>query len=133
MVDKDQLIKELGLENLGYAEQQAIYEDFTYELGAAISDGLEDAQMDEFTAIINGDEDTISAWLASHTPNYREDPTYQELEIGYQDDPEKVPANKVYASIAWVRVNRPDFESIMTRVKREFRAALDAQAAEQPS
>jgi len=132
MIDKEQLIQDLDLTGFTAEEQDAIYEDFTYELGAAISDGLSDTQMEEFTQIINANETVITDWLAANAPDYREDPAFIELQVGYDEDPEKVSPEKVYASIGWVRVNRPDFESIVARVKREFRAQLDAQNPVQP-
>ena len=127
MIDKAQLLTDLGLDRFSPEEQDRIYEDFTYELGAAISDGLSDEQLEEFTQIINGNDDVIQPWLADHMPAYREDPSFQELQVGYDEDPEKVSPEKVFASIAWVRVNRPDFESIVARTKREFKAQLDDQ------
>jgi len=130
MVNKEQFIEELNLTGFKPEEQDAIYEDFTYELGAAISDGLSDEQMEEFTQIINANEEVITPWLAAHAPDYREDPSFKELQIGYDEDPEKISPEKVFASIAWVRVNRPDFEQIVARVKREFRQQLDAASAE---
>lgn len=128
MIDKDQLIQDLALESYSAEEQDAVYDDFTYELGAAISDGLDDAQMEEFTQIINGNDDVITSWLAAHTPDYREDASFKELQVGYDEDPEKISPEKVFASIGWVRVNRPDFEQIVARTKQEFRAQLDSQA-----
>ena len=130
MIDKDKLFEELGLDRFSPQDQDRIYEDFTYELGAAISDGLNDEQLEEFTQIINGNDDVIVPWLAAHTPAYHEDPSFQELQIGYDEDPEKVSPEKVFASIAWVRVNRPDFKSIVARTKREFKTQLDEKAAE---
>lgn len=129
MIDKAQLIRDLGIEDRPDAEQSRIYEDFTYEVGAAITDGLSDEQVEEFTQIINANEAVISAWLASHVPDYRDDPSFKELQVGYEEDPEKVSPEKVFASIAWVRVNRLDFEQIVTRIKREFREQLEAARA----
>lgn len=128
MVDKTQLIEELGLSGVAPEVQDAVYDDFTLELGAAISDGLTDEAMQEFAAIANGDQAVISSWLDAHVPEYRDDPSYQELEIGYREDPEKVPADKAFALIEWIRVNRPDFERVVERVKRELKASLSAQS-----
>lgn len=126
MIDKQQMIRDLGIEAYSEDEQDAIYEDFTYELGAAISEGLSDQQLEEFTQIINANEAVITAWLQAHAPDYRDDPSFKELQVGYDTDPEKVSPEKVFASIGWVRVNRPDFEQIVARIKREYRARLQA-------
>lgn len=124
MVDKAQLIKELGIDAYPADQQDEIFEQFTYALGAAMSEGLSEPQMAEFTAIINGEQPVIDRWLGENAPDFRDDPSYQELEIGYREDPEKVPADKVYASIAWVKLNKPDLEQVVARIKDEFRAQL---------
>lgn len=124
MVDKSAFIADLGLGHLSPDEQDAVFDDFTLRLGEAISDGLGDAQMDEFGRIIDGDQAAIDGWLALHAPDFRSVPEYQQLEVGYREDPEKVPADKVFATLGWIRVNRPDFADIVTRVTGEFRAIL---------
>jgi hypothetical protein len=129
MVDKEQLIRELALERLTPERQEEIVEQYTYALGDAMTNGLDEVQIEEFTQIINGNDEVIKRWLDEHAPDYRDDPSFQELEVGYEEDPEKVPADKVYASAAWVRLNRPDLEQVATRVKNELKASL----ADQPS
>lgn len=131
MVDGNVLVQEFNIGDLSPEQQTALIEQYTFELGEAISEGVPQERLDEFTEIINGNDDVIDAWLTDHAPGYREDPAFAELRAGYDDDPERVPAEKVYASIGWVRVNRPDFDAVNTRTKQAFRERIAAARAPQ--
>lgn len=129
MVDKAALKQELGLDRFSPERQEEIFEQYTYEVGDAISDGMSDEQMSEFTEIINGNDGFIHEWLKTNVPQYHEDRTFKELQAAYDEDPEKVSAEKVYASIAWVRVNKPDLDDVVAGIKARFKAELADQPA----
>lgn len=128
MIDKEQLTRELGLERFDEAEREEIFERYTFAIGSALHEGIADDKIAEFNEITDGNQAVIDAWLASNEPEYLNDPLYRQFTIGYDEDPEKVPADKVFASMAWIRINRPDFAQTVERIKGEFRQALAERA-----
>jgi len=71
----DNLLKELGLADLPLEEKDLllseIYQQLETRVGARIADGMSDAQLDEFGAFIDGnDEEGALAWLQKNFPDY---------------------------------------------------------------
>lgn len=64
----DQFLKDIGLEGLPDEQKQPflqhIYSELELRVGTRLSDGLSDAQLEEFEEIIDRKEDKIQAWLA---------------------------------------------------------------------
>jgi len=117
-----QLIELLGLQEFSPEEQQTIIENYQMEVGEGLTEGLTEAQLQEYQQIIDGNQQVISDWLEQNQPEYRESTAFQELSEGYDEDPEKVPADKVYASIAWVQLNATDMEGTVARIQAEVKA-----------
>ncbi|MDN5276026.1 MAG: hypothetical protein JWN33_675 [Candidatus Saccharibacteria bacterium] len=124
--DRQQIIEDLGIAHLSSAEQDSIIDDYQIEIGEAMAEGLSEQQLAEYERIISGDQATIDDFLGSNDPEYREKPLYKELEVGYDDDPEKVPADKVYASLLWVSVNNPQLADTIEAARARFKANLNA-------
>jgi hypothetical protein len=120
----DQLITELGIENLTAEEQQHTIDELNMRVGEAIISGLSEQQVSEYEAIINGNKEVITSWLQTNDPAYADTIAYQQLAEGFEDDPEKVPADKVYASMAWIEKNNPSFGETVARIKQELKDSL---------
>lgn len=125
-MDED-LITELGLEHLTTDQQQDIIDELSVRIGQELLGQLTQTQIDEYEAIINGEQPVIDAWLAANDPEYKETVAYQELSVGYDEDPEKVPADKVYASMAWVEKNSPQLAETVATIKADIKARVAAQ------
>lgn len=100
-------------------DQKAFLDHFREQLelrvGTRLSEGLSDAQLEEFESFIDRKDDRVNAWLASNVPQYEEDQVYQQLKAGA---PEQIPQNVVlaeYASLKWLGLNRPDYKTSSPR------------------
>lgn len=124
-MNTDDLIIELGIEHVSSEDQQRIIDELSMRVGQALIDGLSEAQVHEYEAIVNGHQETITAWLAANDPDYKDTIAYQQLSEGEDPaDPDNVPADKVYASMAWVEKNNPNLAETVDRIKQELKAGL---------
>ena len=120
----DELIKELGIESLSEQEQQRALDRLSLEVGQALMGDLSEDQIAEYEAIINGDQSVITAWLEENEPQYKETVAYIQLAEGFEDDTDKVPADKMYASMAWLKKNNPDLDEKVAQIKAKLKAEL---------
>ena len=124
MMNTDDLIVELGIERLTLAQQQSVIDELNMRVGEAVLGGLSTDQVKEYEAIINGHQDVITAWLKANDPEYTETTAYQQLAQGFEDDLDKVPADKVYASMAWIEKNNPNLNQTIAGIKADLKASL---------
>lgn len=122
--DAEDIIKRLGIESLSADEQEEIIDTLNERIGASISMSLTEQQINEYQAIIDGRQVVIDAWLDQNLPNYKDTEVYKEVQAGFESDPEKVPGDKVVASIAWVEKNVPNKESIVAKAIEDFSREL---------
>lgn len=117
-MDDQELIVELGIENLSPAQQAEVIDELTMKIGEALAADLTEKQLEEFQAIIDGDDEVINAWLAENDPDYTTSEVYQEL----VEDADDVAPEKMYAYTAWIGVNKPDFQDTVERAKADIKA-----------
>jgi len=125
MFDEAQLIEQLGIQDLTPEEQENVLDEYKIQLGGRLTEDLSDDQLAEFEDIIDGNQEVIDRWLAANKPDYRDSEAYQELAKGYDEDPEKVPADKVYAATLWIATYSPDFEEKMSAVVDQMKDHID--------
>ena len=101
-------------------ETRVLFEAVAYEVGFKVLQNLTDRQLGEYEAIVNADQSVIDAWLEQHIPDYKTSPVYQQIEAGYENDPEKNDPVKLFAGIAWLQQNSPEYETIANEVASEF-------------
>lgn len=126
-MNSDELIIELGIEDYSPEEQQRVLDELNMLVGEAMLGHLSDEQVAEYELIINGDQEVITNWLNKNDPDYQESIVYKQLSVGYEDDPDKVPADKVYASMAWVEKNNPNLSETVETIKATLKANLHPQ------
>lgn len=123
-MNNDELITELGIEAYSPEEQQRVLDELNMLVGEAMLGHLGEEQINEYEAIINGNQEVITAWLNENDPNYADSIAYQQLAEGIEDDPDGVPADKVYASMAWVEKNNPNLNETVAMIKATLKANL---------
>lgn len=123
-MNSDELITELGIENYSPEEQQRILDELNMLVGEAMLSHLSGEQVNEYEEIINGNQEVISHWLDENDPDYADTIAYQQLSEGYDVDPDKVPADKVYASMAWIEKNNPNLNETVSMIKETLKANL---------
>lgn len=121
-MNTDDLIEELGLSKLTKQHQQRVLDELDMRVGEAMLSTLKADQIHEYEAIINGHQEVITTWLAENDPHYADTVAYQQLAQGFEDDPEKVPADKVYASMAWIEKNNPNLSQMVDTIKADIKA-----------
>jgi hypothetical protein len=121
---QEQIIEKLGIKELTEAQQQEAITEAQRRIGEDVSGTLSEQQLIEYQAIIDGDQAVIDAWLEQHLPDYKESPIYQEVEAGFEQDPDHTPGDKVVASAAWVQQNVPNLEEIMVSAIEEYAQEL---------
>lgn len=131
----DDFLKELGLDGLPEEQRTAflkhIYSELEQRVGEQLSQGLTDAQLNEFTTIIDQAPGAVDGFLAAHAPNYQQEPMYQRLLQALQaanpavaaDDPR---LRAEFAATKWLEVNRPDYRSIVAAVMEELKKEIVA-------
>lgn len=123
-MNTDDLIKELGIENLTSEEQQRVLDELNMLVGEAMLGHLSDEQVGEYEEIINGNQEVITNWLNANDPHYKDTVMYQQLAEEYENDPDNIPADKVYASMAWVEKNNPNLNETVAAIKATLKANL---------
>lgn len=124
----DKFLEDVGLGNLPDDQKQAFLDHFREQLelrvGTRLSEGLSDAQLEEFEAFIDRKDDVVRGWLASNVPAYQEDPIFQQLKSGA---PANVPENVImaeYASLKWLGINRPDYRDVVSSTMEELKQEI---------
>lgn len=124
----DQFLKDIGLDGLPEEQKkpflQHIYSELELRVGTRLSDGLSDAQLEEFEQIIDRKQDKIDSWLAEHAPTYNQDQAFQKLQQATQ-----LPANDQrliaeYTATKWLEVNRPDYRDVVAAVLEELKQEI---------
>ncbi len=126
----DKFLQDVGLGDLPEDQKKLFLDHFREQLelrvGTRLSEGLSDAQLEEFESFIDRRDDRVNAWLTANVPNYEEDTIYQQLKAGA---PEQIPQNVVlaeYASLKWLGLNRPDYKDVVTATMNELKSEIIA-------
>ncbi|MGE5299030.1 MAG: DUF5663 domain-containing protein [Acidobacteriota bacterium] len=126
----DKFLQDVGLGDLPEDQKKLFLDHFREQLelrvGTRLSEGLSDAQLEEFESFIDRKDDRVNAWLTANVPNYEEDTIYQQLKAGA---PEQIPQNVVlaeYASLKWLGLNRPDYKDVVTATMNELKSEIIA-------
>lgn len=121
----DQFLTDVGLGNLPQEQKEAFLAYFREQLelrvGTRLSDGLSDAQLDEFESFIDRDEERVNAWLASNMSNYEQDQVWQQLKGGAPAEVPEIVVKSEYASLKWLGLNRPDYRDVVAAVMQELK------------
>ena len=130
----DKFLQELGLDQLPEHEKQAfkdhIYSRLEIEVGTRLSEGLSDDQLSEFESFVDRNNEKVTAWIAANTPDYQNDPSYQQLVASVPQGVDQMAVMAEYASLKWLSLNRPDYRqvvaTVLDEIKREIIGNRDA-------
>ena len=116
----DKFLQDLGLDQLPEEQRQAflqhIYNELELRLGTELSDGMSDAQLEEFEAIIDKNEEVINNWIAQYAPNYHQDEAFVRLQQATGLDVNDPVLRDEFVATKWLEVNRPDYRDVVARV-----------------
>ena len=124
----DQFLKDIGLDGLPDEQKkpflQHIYSELELRVGTRLSDGLSDAQLEEFEKIIDRDQEKIQGWLAEHAPTYMQEEAFAKLQQATKleaNDPRLVAE---YTATKWLEVNRPDYRQVVAAVLEDLKREI---------
>ena len=106
----DQFLTDVGLGSLPEEQKkpflQHTYDQLEYKVGIRLSEGMSDAQLEEFEAIIDRKQDIIDSWIASHAPNYQSEEVFQRLAQATKLSADDPGLKAEYAATKWLEVVR---------------------------
>jgi hypothetical protein len=122
----DKFLADIGLNDLPEEQKKAflqhIYDELELRVGTKLSDGMTDAQLEEFESIIDRKNDIVTAWLAQHAPDYQNDEVFKRIQqAAAQDADDALPVDELalrseYAASKWLEINRPDYRNVVASV-----------------
>ena len=124
----DQFLKDIGLDGLPDEQKQPflqhIYSELELRVGTRLSDGLNDAQLEEFEEIIDRKEDKILSWLSAHAPTYAQEEAFQKLQQATKLEATDSRLIAEYTATKWLEVNRPDYRDVVAAVLAELKQEI---------
>jgi hypothetical protein len=126
----DTFLKDVGLDGLSDEQKkpflQHVYEELELRVGTRLSDGMSDAQLQEFEAIIDRKVDVIDGWLTQFVPNYQADPAFTRLQqmTGLQATDPSLKAE--FTATKWLEQNRPNYREVVAQVLEELKKEIIA-------
>lgn len=124
----EQFLIDIGLANLPEEQKkpflQHVYDQLEYRVGVRLSEGMSDAQLEEFEAIIDKKPEVIDAWIAQYAPNYASDDLFVKIQQATNlpiDDPN---VKSEYAATKWLEVNRPDYRNVVAQTLEELKEEI---------
>lgn len=136
----DNFLQELGLGGLPEEQKkpflQHIYVQLQDRVGMQLSEGMSDAQLEEFESIIDKKMEVIDPWIAQYAPAYQSDELALKIQasmsqaVGATVPLESPELKAEYAATKWLEVNRPDYRDVVARtleaLKQEIIGSRDA-------
>ncbi|MBC7746360.1 hypothetical protein H7Y40_00040 [Pedobacter sp.] len=130
----DNFLNDLGLGVLPEDQKQAflqhIYEQLELSVGTKLSEGLSEAQMQEFEAFVDQDEEKVRLWLSVHLPQYAQSDDFKKLEANAPANTPEISLLSEYGSLKWLEVNRPDYRQVVAAelelIKKDIVANRDS-------
>lgn len=124
----DQFLQDIGLADLPEEQKkpflQHVYDQLEYRVGVRLSEGMSDAQLEEFESIIDRKAEVIDGWIAQYAPDFANDQLYQKIQAGtgLPDGDTQVKAE--YAATKWLEVNRPDYRDVVAKTLDELKQEI---------
>lgn len=126
----DKFLQDIGLNDLPEDQKkpflQHIYDELELRVGTKLSEGMSDAQLEEFEAIIDRKDDIIAAWLSKYAPDYHNDASFIQLQKSTQMDVNDSGLRSEYTATKWLEINRPDYRSIVKQVLDDIKKEVIA-------
>ena len=124
----DQFLQDIGLADLPEEQKkpflQHVYDQLEYRVGVHLSEGMSDAQLEEFEAIIDKKQEVVDAWIAQYVQDYAADPLFQKIQQASGLSEVDPVLRSEYAATKWLEINRPDYRDVVARtlddLKREI-------------
>ncbi|MES2630839.1 MAG: DUF5663 domain-containing protein [Patescibacteria group bacterium] len=125
----DQFLVDIGLADLPEDQKkpflQHIYDQLEYRVGVRLSEGMSDAQLEEFESIIDRKEDVVNSWIQSHAPGYAADEMFQKIQQASGLTADNPALKAEFAATKWLEVNRPDYRDVVARTLEGLKGEIN--------
>ena len=126
----EEFLKELGLDKLPQEQRkpflQHIYSELELRVGERLSQGMSEAQLDEFANIIDKTPGVVEGFLTKYAPNYQQEPMFQRLLQASGAAADDTRLRDEFAATKWLEVNRPDYRDVVAAVMNELKKEIIA-------
>ncbi len=130
----DMFLSEVGLSNLPENQKQAFLahaqEELELRVGTKMSEGLSDAQIEEFEGIMENDQQVIRKVVAELGMDFRTDPIYKKILEKYGVSEGNWDMISEYLSVKWIQKNRPDYHTIVQETAEELKNEIRANSTQ---
>lgn len=124
----DTFLADVGLADLPEAEKQPflqhIYQELELRVGTRLSEGMSDAHLAEFEAIIDKKMNIIMAWLGRYVPNYLSDEGFLRMQQATQRQVNDPALLSDFTSTRWLEMNRPNYRDVVKQVLEELKQEI---------
>lgn len=124
----DQFLQDIGLGALPEEQKgpflQHVYDQLEYRVGIRLSEGMTDAQLEQFEAIIDRKSEVVEAWVAQHAPNYQADPLFQRIQEASGLAATDPVLRAEYAATKWLEINRPDYRDVVAKTLEDLKEEI---------
>lgn len=124
----DQFLTDIGLAELPEDQRkpflQHVYDQLEYRVGMRLSEGMSDAQLEEFEAIIDKKQEVVDAWVAQFAPTYGSDELFAKIQQATNLPAESPALKSEYAATKWLEVNRPDYRDVVAKTLEELKQEI---------
>lgn len=124
----DQFLEDVGLSALPEDQKkpflQHTYDQLEYKVGIRLSEGMSDAQLEEFESIIDRKEDIVNTWLATNAPDYQNEEVYKRLQQASGLPADNSGLRAEFAATKWLEVNRPDYRDVVAKTLDEIKQEI---------
>ncbi|MFZ1250792.1 MAG: DUF5663 domain-containing protein [Candidatus Microsaccharimonas sp.] len=121
----DQFLSDIGLADLPEEQRkpflQHVYDQLEYRVGVRLSEGMSDAQLEEFESIIDKKQEAIDAWIAQYAPAYQSDELFAKIQTASGLSITDPLVKSEYAATKWLEVNRPDYRDVVAKTLEELK------------
>ncbi len=126
----DTFLEDVGLGTLPEEQKkpflQHVYDQLEARVGASLSEGMTDSQLDEFEAIIDHRDEVVGPWLQQYAPNYQDEETFKRLQEATKLPADSADLRAEYAATKWLEVNRPDYRDVVARTLESLKQEIIA-------
>lgn len=129
----DTFLADVGLGAMPEAEKQPflqhIYQELELRVGTRLSEGMSDAQLAQFEAIIDRKMDIVDSWLAQFVPNYTADAAFLKMQQVANLSAADPALRSEYASTKWLELNRPNYRDVVKQTLDQLKDEVRSNAS----
>ncbi|MCL1929952.1 DUF5663 domain-containing protein [Candidatus Saccharibacteria bacterium] len=112
----EEFLAQLGLGDMPQEQKQAflqhIYSELEIRVGEKLTEGMNDAQLDEFGYFVDKNEQGVRDWFSINLSDYINQPDYKLLQERMPDASE-IDLMAEFGATRWLQINRPDYPEIV--------------------